>query len=95
MKIWISTAGWRRKKMGRSLLIIGVGVLMLVGSPSAQQATLPDDMEFIEFLGTFDKDVDPLMLSNMSKLKNVPPTSAQRRSSYEKKNTKQEDDADE
>ena len=82
-------------KMGRSLLIIGLGVLMFVGSPSAQQATPPDDMEFIEFLGTFDKDFDPLMLSNMSKLKNAPPKTPQRGSSYEKKNMKQKDDADE
>jgi hypothetical protein len=52
-------------------------------------------MEFIEFLGTFDKDFDPLMLSNMSKLKNAPPKTSQRGSSYEKKNMKQKDDADE
>ena len=94
MKIWISTDGWRRKKMGGNLLIIGFGVLMFAGSPSAQKATRPDDMEFIEFLGTFDKDIDPLMLSNMSTSRNAPPKSPKRGSSYEKKNTKQKDDAD-
>lgn len=78
--------------MGRKALMIVLGVLMFVGSPFAQKATPPDDMEFIEFLGTFDKDVDPLMLSNMSKLKNAPQKSSQRGSSYEKKKTKQEDD---
>ena len=81
--------------MGRNLLIIGLGVLMFVGSPSAQQAVPPDDMDFIEFLGTFDKDVDPLMLSNMSKLKSPPPKSSQKGPSYEKKNTKQKDARDE
>jgi len=68
---------------------------MFVGSPSARQATPPDDMEFIEFLGTFEKDVDPLMLPDMSELKKVPPKSLQKGSSYEKKNMKQKDAADE
>jgi len=81
--------------MGRNLLIIGLAALMLVGSPMAQERTPPDDMEFIEFLGTFEKDVDPFMLTNMSKLKKVPPKSPQKGSSYEKKDTKQEDARDE
>jgi len=81
--------------MGRDLLFIGLAVWMIVGSSMAQEGTPPDDMEFIEFLGTFEKDVDPLMLTNPSKLKNVPPKSPPRGSSYEKKNIRQEDDADE
>ena len=81
--------------MARNLLIIGLAALIFVRSPEAQEATPPDDMEFIEFLGTFEKDVDLLMLGNMSNLKKVPPKSPQRGSSHEKKDTKQEDDGDE
>jgi hypothetical protein len=81
--------------MGRNLLIIGMAVSMIVGSTEAKETTPPVDMEFIEFLGTFDKDVDPLMLSSVPKSKNVPPKSPPRGSSYGKKDTKQKDNADE
>jgi hypothetical protein len=81
--------------MGRNLLIVGLAALILVGSPRAKEVIHPDDMEFIEFLGTFEKDVDPLMLPSMSELKKVPPKSPQKGSSYEKKNTKQKDATDE
>ena len=78
-----------------NLLIIGLAALIFVRSPEAQETKPPDDMEFIEFLGTFEKDVDPLMLGNMSNLKKVPQKSPPRGSSHEKKDTKQEDDGDE
>jgi hypothetical protein len=81
--------------MGRNLLIIGLAALMLVVSPAAKETTPPDDMEFIEFLGTFEKDVDPLMLLNLSELKKVQPKSPQKGPSDGKKNMKQEDARDE
>ena len=95
MRIWNSTAGWRRKKMGPNLLIMGLTALMLVVSPAAKEATPPEDMEFIEFLGSFEKDVDPLMLPNMSELRKVRPKSPQKGPSDEKKNMKQGDAKDE
>jgi hypothetical protein len=86
--------------MRGKLLIIVLVVLMLAGSPAAQEVTPPDDMEFIEFLGTFEKDSDIQMMASMPELKNVPPqsqpeTSSQVYFSYEKKNTQEGDDEDE
>ena len=81
--------------MGRNLLFIGLAFSMIVGSPEAKETTPPVDMEFIEFLGTFDKDIDPLMLADAPKLKNVPEKSSQRGSSHGKKDTKQKDAGDE
>ena len=81
--------------MGRNLLIMGLAALMLVVSPAAKEATPPEDMEFIEFLGSFEKDVDPLMLPNRSELKKAQPESPQKGPSYRKKNTKQGDVRDE
>ena len=91
MRIWNSTAGWQRKKMVPNLLMMGLTALMFVVSPVAKETTPPDDMEFIEFLGSFEKDVDPLMLPNKSELKKVQPESPQKGPSYRKKNTKQGD----
>jgi len=81
--------------MGPNSLIIGLTALMFVVSPVAKEATPPDDMEFIEFLGSFEKDVDPLMLPNKSELKRAQPESPQKGPSYRKKNTKQGDVKDE
>ena len=80
--------------MGRSLLIMTLVGVLLIGSPAAQEASAPDDMEFIEFLGTFEKDVDPMMLSDTPDLKKAPPKSPQK-GSYGRKNTKQEGGSDE
>jgi len=95
MRIWNSTAGWRRKKMGPNLLIMGLTAWMLVVSPAAKEAAPPEDMEFIEFLGSFEKDVDPLMLPDKSEWKKVQPESSPKGPSYRKKNTKQGDMKDE
>ena len=77
------------------LLIIGLMVLLLVGHPAAQEVTPPDDMEFFEFLGTFEKDTDMQMMDSMPEQQNVPQQSQSGTSSHEEKNTQEGDDKDE
>ena len=78
-----------------NLLIVVLTAWVFAMTPAPKEATPPDDMEFIEFLGSFEKDVDPLMLPNKSELKKAQPESPQKGPSYRKKNTKQGDVRDE
>ena len=95
MKIWIFTAGCRFKTMKRNLLMIGLSVLLLRGTAAAEEPKHSMDMEFIEFLGTFEKDVDPLMLSDTAEPKKDSLKSSPQGPSYERKKAKQKDTGDE
>jgi hypothetical protein len=64
-------------------------VLVFIGSSAAQEVTPSDDMEFIEFLGTFEKDCDIQMMATMPELKEVPPQSQSEISLHEEKNIQQ------
>jgi hypothetical protein len=77
------------------LLIIGLVVLVLIGSSAAQEVTTSDDMDFIEFLGSFEKDIDIQMMATMPALQEAPLQSPLATSSYGEKDMQKGGNEDE